>query len=398
MTKCKILALFALGELFSSRYSNSVLEVPGLAYFSHASKAYAMLQERPSIECIEVAMILDASLRQHLNWTWWTSYVLDNTCAAISSQIPSISDKDIFVDMPFNMPGAEKRDVDKFDYILARTRLARLSKRIISSLYGRIQQQDPYLQRLQHALRDLRQWLQALPTTLQMDPEQAHSTPENVKFLHLVFNQALTTRPILLHVLRIQRQCGQSPSEPSQFHISDNVRSLANACIRCARHSYTILVDLWMEGLFRTFDYFNTQFLFSAATVLAVSSLLLGIGDTGDIECLELASQLLVKLRDAGSFAAAELCQHILALKEVVQVSASDSPPTQLARAEVIEAEGAVSGTQISGTLDLLAEMSPMSAEMALSAPSIEAFLLENKLEFGYFDTIFDTMQQEWFY
>ncbi len=138
---------------------------------------------------IPESQLQDPLVRQHLNWIWWTSYVLDDTCAAISSQIPSISDENIFIDMPLSMPGAEKSDADKFDYILARTQLARLSKRIISSVYGRMQQQDSFLQRVQQALRDLRQWLQALPTALQMKPEHPQSTPEHVRFLHLAFNQ-----------------------------------------------------------------------------------------------------------------------------------------------------------------------------------------------------------------
>ncbi|KAI0098092.1 fungal-specific transcription factor domain-containing protein [Nemania sp. FL0031] len=421
--RCEVLALFALGELFSNRCSNPAIQIPGLAYFSHASKAYSILQERPSVECIEAAMMLclfslcvnrrhsayflassavrlgvvmglhfnipesqlqDASLRQHLNWIWWTSYVLDHTCAAISSQIPSISDEDIFVDMPLTMPDAEKSDVDKFEYISARTQLARLSKRIISSLYGRAQQPGPFLQRVQHALRDLRQWLQALPVTLQMKPEPTQSTPENVRFLHLAFNQIVivTTRPILLHVLHVQRQSSRSTSEDSRSHISDSVRSLAHACIRCARNSYTILIDLWMEDFFKTFDYFNTQFLFSAATILAISSLLAGIGDTGDVESLELASQLLIKLRDAGSFVAVELCQHILALKEVVQNSILDPSLTYLMGTEATEALSAMEPSETLGP-------------SVLSVPSIEAFLLQDELEFGDFDIMFDIMQQE---
>ncbi|KAI3334256.1 fungal-specific transcription factor domain-containing protein [Ustulina deusta] len=421
VSRCKVLALFALGELLSSRCSNPALEIPGLAHFSHASKVYGILQERPSVECIEVAMVLclyslyvnrrhsayflassavrlgivmglhfnipesqlqDPLVRQHLNWIWWTSYVLDDTCAAISSQIPSISDENIFIDMPLSMPGAEKSDADKFDYILARTQLARLSKRIISSVYGRMQQQDSFLQRVQQALRDLRQWLQALPTALQMKPEHPQSTPEHVRFLHLAFNQTVivTTRPILLHIVHVQRQSSQNASEPSRSHIGDNVQSLGQAC------------------LFQTFDYFNTQFLFSAATILAISSLLPGIGGSGDMECLELSSQLLVKLRDAGSFAAVELCQHILALKEIVQTSAIDPLLAHLGRTGILEAEEAITPRESSESFGPSAEMSPMSAGMALSAPSIEAFLLQEGLDLGEFDLMLSDMQQETLY
>lgn len=57
-SECKILALFALGELYSSRMANSSTNVPGLPYFSHANRVCGRFLERPSVESIEVALLL----------------------------------------------------------------------------------------------------------------------------------------------------------------------------------------------------------------------------------------------------------------------------------------------------------------------------------------------------
>lgn len=58
LSECKILALFALGELHSSPSGAGPARVPGLVYFSHATRAQCRLFERPSVERIEVDLLL----------------------------------------------------------------------------------------------------------------------------------------------------------------------------------------------------------------------------------------------------------------------------------------------------------------------------------------------------
>lgn len=58
LSVCKMLALFALGELYSSHCVTGDRTIPGLIYFSHAQKAYGRLLERPCVECIEIALLL----------------------------------------------------------------------------------------------------------------------------------------------------------------------------------------------------------------------------------------------------------------------------------------------------------------------------------------------------
>jgi proline utilization trans-activator len=55
---CKLRALFALGELCSSRFVPPGQEFPGLAHFAHATKILNYLGERPTLDFIEIRLIL----------------------------------------------------------------------------------------------------------------------------------------------------------------------------------------------------------------------------------------------------------------------------------------------------------------------------------------------------
>lgn len=62
------------------------------------------------------------------------------------------------------------------------------------------------------------------------------------------------------------------------------------------------------------FDYFYTQYLFSAATILAISSLLDPNEHKSDGDQLKLVIGLLEQLRNIGNYAAAEFYQHCEAM------------------------------------------------------------------------------------
>lgn len=51
-------ALFAIGELRSSRCPSSTNKPPGLAYFAAASDAVRMVNERPQLGVIETLLLL----------------------------------------------------------------------------------------------------------------------------------------------------------------------------------------------------------------------------------------------------------------------------------------------------------------------------------------------------
>ena len=57
LTISKLLALFALGEVYSPRRSADPQGVPGLVYFAQAKKLLRIVPERPSIEHIEISIM-----------------------------------------------------------------------------------------------------------------------------------------------------------------------------------------------------------------------------------------------------------------------------------------------------------------------------------------------------
>lgn len=63
LSKCKISALFAFGELYSSQGKTSPDGVPGMVFFKDASKAYGALHERPTTDYVETCLILVSILQ-----------------------------------------------------------------------------------------------------------------------------------------------------------------------------------------------------------------------------------------------------------------------------------------------------------------------------------------------
>ncbi|EKJ72020.1 hypothetical protein FPSE_07807 [Fusarium pseudograminearum CS3096] len=415
ISQCKLMALFALGELYSSSCRAQETATPGLAFFSHASKAHGLLQERPSVDTIEVSLLLclytlcinrrhsayflassavrhclvmglhfdlpeaqldDPETKEHLNRLWWTAYIMDHISASVSSQIVSVSDDEIFVHLPSDTRVTDIRHTDfqHTELLISRIQLAKATKCMIKSVYGRTQEAEPFLQRVQHALRDLKQWLQRLPNDMKIDSESSHSKPAAVQSLHLAFNQCVivATRPVLLHMLRMQKESkGDTPATADRM-ISNNVQVLGDACIRCARHSYATVIESWVEGSFRTFDYFNTRYLFSAATILAISSLMGDSESSADRESFDFAGQLLEKLRDSGSFSATEFCRHIEAMREDIHGYLS----TELSSLDNEVAVGVLAAPEVSSLPDNTVQFTQfMTSGMALAEPSLEAFL-----------------------
>lgn len=60
----KMWALLALGELYTAR-SGSLDNFPGLVYFSQANRALQVIHERPSLDSIEVLLLLVSSSTAH---------------------------------------------------------------------------------------------------------------------------------------------------------------------------------------------------------------------------------------------------------------------------------------------------------------------------------------------
>ncbi|KAH8198071.1 hypothetical protein TruAng_007743 [Truncatella angustata] len=419
----KIWALLALGEMYTAR-SGSRDNFPGLAYFAQANKAQQVVNERPSHDSIESlynllcnrrhsawclagsavrqglimglhlnvpeSQLSDRILIEHRRRVWWTAYEFDRLLAARLSQPFSIQDDEIQVDLPssVDMPIDSKEDFTEASDLVNRIKLVKLTGQITTLLYGRKLQNDSFLQRVQQALKDLQDWFHKLEGLFDTEGQRfTKATSGPTRALLLSFNQCMivATRPVALYVLRAHRGTKTSTTGQSTPVIPDNAQALTDACVRCARHSHSLLMDSWVDGSFFTFDYFDTLNLFSVATILAVSSLLNAPGSSKDRDDFELSLQLLTDLKGNGNCAAVEFSRHLESMKACMN---------RIEDSEHISDVNDVDGLDITvpnfnGIGLPYASSSTtynMTAGMALAEPSMQAFLAQTDPNFQQMD------------
>ncbi|KAH7084254.1 fungal-specific transcription factor domain-containing protein [Paraphoma chrysanthemicola] len=422
----KLLALFALGEVYSAKMASQEANFPGSAYFAQARRLVGEPMERPQLDAVEVTLLLavysltlnrrhsayhyassairlgliigmqlnvpnhqsqDRSAAEHRVRLWWTAYVLDRICTTKIGLPVSISDDDIQVDLPsvLDANSLDKDDFGDVEYELRSIELSRISAASMVQIYLKRGHHNPFSQRVQATLKDLNKWMDILPARLQLKTEDSLTQENHVIYLHLRFNQVivLATRPVLLHVLKMYKQAWTNNTDP-RTALPDTAHTLAETCIQCARHSYQIVTDTWINGTFATFDYFHTQYLFSAATVLAISSLLSSSQSEEDKHRFENAVDLLRQLDQSGSLVAKEFCEHIDAMQKSMAAIREDTACQHISRPwPTAEQEAGA----ISSGFEL-------TAGMALAVPSLQDFLADTELNTQIFDdSLFDSTQ-----
>ncbi|CCF35893.1 fungal specific transcription factor [Colletotrichum higginsianum] len=428
MLRSKLWALFAIGELYSTRSIPSEKDFPGMAYFAKASRILGVLDERPGTDSIEIMLLLsfyslalnrrysafvmsgtamrmaivmglhlnipesqlrDPDLREHRKRLFWTTYIFDRIWASKLGHPTAIQDSDIGIDLPTD-PILGQRCGDDFEdtaYHIASLRLAALVTKTVRSIYEQRNQGGATLStRVQQALKDLRAWAEDLPGHLQV-----HNTGTGPKpiSLHLSFNQCaiLATRPILLHILRTQVAAWPEATPATEAQVPASAVTLSEACIRCARHSVRLLTDSWIDGSFATFDYFYTQYLFSALTILAASSMLDGPESRSDREAFEESAKFLSQLGDAGNFAAQEYCHHV----DVMRAEIERFYAKRMGLPEASRAPGPMTGIEAAPVSSQSGQALPArtTAGMALTEPSLEELLAQPVLDLQFLEASF---------
>ena len=133
----------------------------------------------------------DAEAREHRNRVWWTAYIFDRMWASKLGHPVAVRDDAVEVDLPSNaVLGKGVDDFGDSAYSIASIKLARLSGRMLHSIYSRVPQQKSLSQRVQEALKDLRQWVEELPGHLNIESNDATELSPKPVSLHLSFNQA----------------------------------------------------------------------------------------------------------------------------------------------------------------------------------------------------------------
>ncbi|KAF7537799.1 hypothetical protein G7054_g3477 [Neopestalotiopsis clavispora] len=346
----KMWALFALGELYSSRCIQRDDVFPGLSAFSYASQVLRVVSERPVLDVVEALLLLalyslevnrrhstyaligtairlqnvmglhlnidgkhisSPEIREHRNRLWWTTFAFDRMLSSKIGLPVSIADGDILVDLPSDACQINRDDFMDHNVLIASIHLARIAGRMVKSVYGRTIQQQPFLERVQGVYDEMQQWSNDLPQNLQFGAEQHNAEAAGHLHLRLSYNQLLITagRPVLLYIFC--HHLATIKGLHIQTQIPNTARTIAESCARYARQSLDVLSECWTNGIFDTFNYSFTQYLFSSVIVLAISSAMDSEDSQSDLEKFHFAADLLSQLDRNGNFAAKEFCCHV---------------------------------------------------------------------------------------
>jgi proline utilization trans-activator len=249
--------------------------------------------------------ILSSAEREHRTRLWWTVYVFDRSTSSRLGQPITIQDSDIDVSMPgFDLSKEVQQHMGPAAQLIAYVELSRITGSIMQDIYGPSSKANPgrFVQHVRAILKKLKKWDAHAPPNLRLGQGPID---RSVASLQLHFNQCiiLTTRPILLHVLKVKKPFSSTP-EAVAAPISDTAKTLADACVSAARTSNSIISQLFVENALATYGYFDTHHLFSSTLVLIISAIV--SPSSSDSDAVQTAFQLLKGMRDSGNATATQ--------------------------------------------------------------------------------------------
>ncbi|KAJ5951289.1 transcriptional regulator family: Fungal Specific TF [Penicillium vulpinum] len=355
---CKLLALLALGELYSNRRrGNGDNRAPGEEYFVSALSILHDQYEDTTTLHVEVHLLLACysnalgrvrsaytysgigvrialSLGMHRSSSsvhtspveresrrriWWSLYLFDRLTCSKLGQPTAVNDDDIDVELP-TMEGLTTEEKEEFPdpgHLFASVGLAKIAGNILSDIYcmpGR--KKTHFVKRVQGILRNLRDWDDTLPQhlTLRWDDSNRH-----VASLHLCYNQCIihTTRPILLHLFRAQfcLDGSRTADQPSQS-FSPTTTALADSCMNAARTNNRILSKLFVDGTLATLGYWDAHYLFSSTLILLMAAVMSPSQSTSD--AVDTALSVLCSMRDDGNVPATDYYERLALVQKAI--------------------------------------------------------------------------------
>ncbi|TGO43584.1 hypothetical protein BOTNAR_1911g00010 [Botryotinia narcissicola] len=238
----KCWALFALGELYTSRCTRAEETFPGLSAFAHASQSLRVVSERPHLDVVEtILLLLNPKTREHRNRLWWTTYVLDRMISSKTGLPVSISDQDITVDPPSDACQEKLEDFMEHSVLVINVNLAKIAGSINQLVYTR---KSPRAILGKGASRERRttaviEYYNASKAGLYRPKKYDTECWVN---LQLTSNQLriVASRLVLLYIF-----CHHIATHKKlniQTQIPDLAQTLAESCVHYARESLPLLV------------------------------------------------------------------------------------------------------------------------------------------------------------
>ncbi len=273
--------------------------------------------------------------RESRRRTWWVLYFFDRFSASKLGQPIAVRDEDIDVEMP-SMDGLTKDEMAEFldpRNLMINIKLARIIGNIrkssspvyvipglsdsyilpslVTQIYGIPKAtKGLYINQVHSILKQLRAWHDDLPSEMRV---KERGTPRPVASLHLAYNQCIiqTTRPVLLHLFKMQFQLGSRTREdvtPRQS-VSSITLALAESCVNAAQASSHIVESLFLDGSIATFGYWDAHHIFSAAMILIMSAMMKPTAVNSDH--LETLLSALRSLKNDGNIPAVDFCERL---------------------------------------------------------------------------------------
>ena len=209
-----------------------------------------------------------------------------------------------------------------------------------------------------------------------------------------------------MHVLSLQMK---NPSDQSAEAISPVLVTLSEACIHSARHSLALCVNEWTGGSLATFGYTFPAYLFSAALILMLSSLL-PLGDPSDLTSAETAMEILRNLSLSDQLASRDLYERIQRVHQCLHSSPFRPAPaaTQVPTIDFASEPPIVQGSgrplrssQLSSNpqypvvppedlshMIFDSNVPYLTTEMALHQPTMLDFLTQSDVDFELLDPV----------
>jgi proline utilization trans-activator len=184
-----------------------------------------------------------------------------------------------------------------------------------------------YIHQVHSILNQLRAWQDELPSDMRV---VERSTPRPVASLHLAYNQCIvqTTRPVLLHLFKMQFHLSKTRETAPQPEVSSITLALAESCINAAQASSRLVESLFLDGSIATFGFWDAHHMFSAAMILIMSAIMRPTAMNSDL--LETLLSVLRSLKSNGNIPAVDFCERLSQIQ---------------ARVSQLRAEGKLGGT-----------------------------------------------------
>jgi proline utilization trans-activator len=165
-----------------------------------------------------------------------------------------------------------------------------------------------YIHQVHSILNQLRAWQDELPSDMRV---VERSTPRPVASLHLAYNQCIvqTTRPVLLHLFKMQFHLSKAREMAPQQEVSSITLALAESCINAAQASSRLVESLFLDGSIATFGFWDAHHIFSAAMILIMSAIMKPTATNSDL--LETLLSVLRSLKSNGNIPAVDFCERL---------------------------------------------------------------------------------------